>query len=273
MSGTARMIPSRRLALLLTGLALVSLLLGLSAPPLWQALPAAGGALLLALAVLERLGSRWRWPGLWQHPPRPSVTPRAQRHSATLHLLLDRQAPAGRIPWQQDRDQALGFLRSLAAGGNAVRLYGLAPELRLLAASVPGQPLLLPRLTVGNPGELKPALARLCLQASPGSVIVVMTPMAEEMLDGLARLDRARRGLELWLIDTSLRITQEPAQIRGWRSAQGYAEAWQTRLRSDRLAARLERLGIRWLPASDTPDLQTRLRQLWAEQSAGQIAD
>ncbi|WP_240795258.1 hypothetical protein [Pseudomonas oryzihabitans] len=267
------MIPSRRLALLLTGLALVSLLLGLIAPPIWQALPAAGGALLLALAVLERLGSKWRWPGLWQHPPRPSITPRAQRSSATLHLLLDCQAPAGRIPWQQDRDQALGFLRSLAAGGNAVRLYGFAPELRLLAASVPGQPLILPKLTVGTHGELKLALARLCLQASPGSVIVVMAPMTEEMLDGLARLDRVRRGLDLWLVDTSLRIIQEPAQISGWRSAQGYAEAWRARLRSDRLAARLERLGIHWLPARATTDLQTRLRQLWAEQSAGQIAD
>lgn len=267
------MIPSSRLALLLTGLALVSLLLGLIASPIWQALPAAGGALLLALAVLERLGSRWRWPGLWQHPLQPSVTPRAPRRSATLHLLLDCQAPAGRIPWQQDRDQALGFLRSLAAGGNAVRLYGLAPELHLLAASVPGQPFILPRLTVGTPGELKPALARLCLQASPGSVIVVMAPMTEEMLDGLARLDRVRRGLDLWLVDTSLRIIQEPTQIRGWRSAQGYAEAWRARLRSDRLVARLGRLGIRWLPASDTTDLQTRLRRLWAEQSAGQIAD
>ena len=97
--------------------------------------------------------------------------------------------------------------------------------------------------------------------------------MTEEMLDGLARLDHVRRGLDLWLVDTSLRIIQEPAQISGWRSAQDYAEAWRARLRSDRLAARLERLGIRWLPTSDTTDLQTRLRQLWAEQSAGQIAD
>jgi len=272
-SGTARMIPSRRLALLLTGLAAISLLVGLSAPPVWQGLPATAGALLLALAAFERLRPGCRWPGLWQRPKPPRVTTRAQHRSATLHLLLDGQAPQGEIPWQQDRDQAWGFLHNLAASGNDVRLYGFAPELRLLAANAPGRPLRLPRLTAGAAGELKPALAQLCVQAHPGSVIVVLAPLAEDTLDGLARLDRTRRGLDLWLIDTSLRLPKEPAEIGGWRSAQRYAEAWQARLRGDRLAARLQRLGIRWLPVSDTADLQSRLLRLWEENQEGQMAD
>lgn len=267
------MMPSRHLALLLTSLAFVSLLLGLIATPVWQGLPAAGGVLLLALAALERLRPGCRWPGLWQHPPSSPVTTRARQRAATLHLLLDSQPPGAPIPWQRHRDQALGFLYSLAASGNSVRLYDLAPDLRLLATSAPGRSLTLPRLTAGARGELKPALAQLCLQATPGSVIVVMAPVAEDRVDWLARLDRARRGLDLWLIDTSPRIATEPVKIRGWRSAQRYAEAWQAQLRNERLAARLERLGIRWLPASDTEALQTRLLRLWEEDSAGQVVD
>lgn len=267
------MIPSRRLVLLLTGLAAVSLLVGLSAAPVWQGLPATAGVLLLALATCERLRPGYRWPGLWHWPPQPRVTRRAHYQPATLHLLFDGQTPLGQGAWQEDRDQALGFLQRLAASGNDVRLYGLVPELRLLAASAPGRSLSLPRLTAITGGELKPALAQLCLQARPGSVIVVLTPEAEVLLDGLTRMDPSRRGLDLWLIDTSLKLAKAPAKIGGWRSALDYAEAWQAQLHRDRLNARLQGLGIRWLPASDTVALQSRLLQLWAEHRADQIVD
>ncbi|GAC1039741.1 hypothetical protein thsps117_44990 [Pseudomonas sp. No.117] len=275
MSGTTPMTPSRRFPLVLVILALASLVLGIAVPPLWQGLPAAAAALVLALAILERQSPRWRWVGLWQHPPavpRPSRTP---RYPTAWHLLLDNQAPSGLDAWRQDRDQVLELWRNLAVGGNEVRLYGLAPELRLLAAAAPGRPPVRPDPLPPRPtaaGDLQSALARLCRQAAPGSVILVVAPLEEAAVDWLARLDLAGRGLQLWVVGTSLRLAGEPREISGWRSARRYAEAWQTEIRSERLARRLERLGVSWLAASHTADLQTRLLRRLEEQGA-QIAD
>ncbi|WP_260856055.1 hypothetical protein [Pseudomonas oryzihabitans] len=269
------MTPSRRLPLILAALALVSLLLGVAAPPRWQGLPAAGAALVLALALLERQRPRWRQIGFWQHPPAAPRLSRTPRYAAPWHLLLDHQAPDGLDTWRRDRDQVLELWRNLAISGNDVRLYDLAPELRLLAAAAPGRPLVRPDPPAPRPtttGDLKSALARLCRQAAPGSVILVVAPLEEAALDWLARLDLTGRGLRLWVVGTSLRLVREPDEIRDWRSARRYADAWQSDIRRERLARRLERLGIGWLAASATADLPTRLLKQWEERGA-QIAD
>ncbi|WP_082696380.1 hypothetical protein [Pseudomonas oryzihabitans] len=270
------MIARRHLPLALASLALISLILGLAAPPSWQGLPAAGAGLLLAVALLERLRPRWRGLGLWQRPPAcPSLTQARRRSNTTLHLLIANQAPHGQTAWQSDRDQALGFWQSLAASGNEVRLYGFDPELRLVAAATPTRALD-SSVTIdpasGPAGDLKAALARLCSQARAGSILVVVAPLEESAVDWLARLDLQRRGLALWLVGTSLRQVAEPGEIRDWRSAWRYAEAWQAQIRSERLAARLGRRGIRWLAASETADLHIRLLRLW-EDDGLQIAD
>lgn len=276
MSGAAPVRPSRRLLFGLASLTLASLVLGLALPPGWQGLPAAAAILLLALATLERRHPRWRWAGLWQHPPRPFATGLARRRPNTLHLLIDNRAPAGRSAWQQDHDQALGFARGVAASGNAVRVYGLDPDLRLLAATAPERtPPLPPTLALqpGTGGELKAALAQLCRQGGPDGLIVVVAPLEEECLEWLARLELDRRGLTLWLVGTQPRGPLEPSQLRGPRTARAYAESWKTQLRHERLALRLARLGITWLPASGEASLQTRLLERWEATDEGQTAD
>lgn len=268
--------PSRRLLLVLASLALVSLVLGLALPPRWQALPAAGAILLLALAVLERWHPRWRRTGLWQQPPALFIAARARQRPHTLHLLIDSRAPAGCSAWQQDHDQALDFARRVAASGNAVRVYGLDPDLRLLAATAPGRtPPLSPTLALqpGRGGEFKAGLAQLCRLVGPHGLIVVVAPLAEESLEGLARLEVARRGLTLWLVGTLPRGPLEPRQLRGPRTARAYAEAWKTQIHQERLALRLARLGITWLPASGEASLQTRLLSMWEAADEGQTAD
>lgn len=267
--------PSRRLLLALAGLTVASLVLGLILPPRWQVLPAAGTLLLLIVAVLERSRSRWRRAGLWQYPPAPSVVGRPRQRPSTLHLLIDDQAPTGRRAWQQDLDQALGFARRVAASGNAVRLYGLDPELRLLAASLPARaPSLSPVvLRPGAGGELRSGLAQLCRRADPGSLIVVVAPLEEERLEWLARLEVARRGLTLWLVGTTPRGPTEPSHLRGPGTARAYAEAWKTQIRHERLASRLARPGITWVPASGVVSLQTRLLALWEKDDGDQAAD
>ena len=258
------MIPSRRLLLALAGLALTSLALGLVLPPHWQGLPALGALLLLVLAMLERQRPRWSWAGLWQRPPAQPMAGRARRRPAPLHLLIDSQAPAGRSTWQQDRDQALGFARAVATGGNLVRLYGLDPILRLLAASTADGSLPpASDLEPGAAGALKAGLAQLCRNAEPGSLIVVVAPLAEDCADWLARLEGTGRELTFWLISTSLRVPAEPERIRSRRSARAYAEAWRVQLRHEHLATRLERLGHLWLPAGGKTSLQARLLRLW----------
>ncbi|WP_236712083.1 hypothetical protein [Pseudomonas sp. EpS/L25] len=268
--------PSRRLLLGLASLTLASLVLGLALPPRWQALPAAGAILLLGLAALERWHPRWYWAGLWQRPAARFIADRARQRPHTLHLLLDSRAPAGRSAWQQDQDQALGFARHVAASGNAVRVYGFDPNLRLLAATAPGRNPPLPptvALQPGTGGELKAVLAQLCRQVGPDGLIVVVTPMAEERLEWLARLEVARRGLTLWLVGTLPGGPLEPRQLSGPRTARAYAEAWKTQIRHERLALRLARLGITWLPASGAASLQTRLLALWEAADEGQTAD
>ena len=269
------MIPRHRLPLALVALALLSLILGWLAPLRWQGLPAGAALLLLGLTVLARLNACGGWRGIREHPPRRAQTSRArQRANTPLHLLIVRPTTQGLTAWQRDRDQALGFWQSLAASGNEARLYGLDPELRLLAATTPTGPLAPSApLALGPSGDLRVALARLCSQARPGSILVVMAPLDESAVEWLTRLDLPRRGLQLWLVGTSLRLAADPGAIRNWRSARRYAEAWQTQLRSERLAARLERRGIRWLPLGETTDLQIRLLHLWNAGERRQNAD
>ena len=268
--------PSRRLLLGLASLALASLVLGLVLPPRWQGLPAAGAILLLALATLECRHPRGCWAGLWQRPPAPGVADRARQRPNTLHLLIDSRASAGHSAWQQDLDQALGFARCVAASGNAVRVYGFDPDLRLLAATIPERtPPLPPTLGLqpGTGGEFKAALAQLCRQVGPDGLIVVVAPMEEERLEWLARLEVARRGLTLWLVGTLSRGPLEPRQLRGPRTARAYAESWKTQIRHERLALQLARLGIAWVPASGAASLQRRLLALWEAADGVQAAD
>lgn len=265
------MIP-RWLPLALGVLALLSLILGGLAPPRWQALPAAGALVLLGLALLERRHSR----KTRAHSPLIAPAARARlRANTPVHLLIASTGPA-QPDGHESREQALGFWQALAASGNRLRLYGLDPELRLLAAATPIRPLMpvdLPQSASGATADLKAALARLCSQSQPGSVLVVVAPLEEAMMAWLSRLELAQRGLQLWLVDTALEEMTEPDEIRTWRDARRYAEAWQIRTQGERLAARLERRGIRWLPASATADLQTRLLQLWNADDPDQTAD
>ncbi|WP_338545065.1 hypothetical protein V6W80_18695 [Pseudomonas benzopyrenica] len=267
----------RRLPLALVALALLSLILGGLAPLRWQGLPATGALLLLGLAVLEWLNARRL--GTRGHPSPLAPASRARlRADTTLHLLIaDMATPGqGKAGRPEDHHQALSFWRALAASGNEVRLYGLDPELRLLAAATPDRPFTpaaLPELTADATADLKAALTRLCRQAQPGSVLVIMAPLDDSLVAWLARLELARRGLQLWLVDTALRQMAEPGDIRTWRDACRYAAAWQTSIESERMAARLERRGIRRLPLSETADLPVRLLQLWNAGERNQIAD
>ncbi|MDQ7915088.1 hypothetical protein RCF34_18435 [Pseudomonas sp. 102515] len=262
----------RCLPLALVALALLGLTLGWLAPPRWQALPAAGALLLLGLALLERR----HWRKTRAHSPLIAQAVRARLRANTPLQLLIASTGLAKTDGRGSREQALGFWQALAASGNELRLYGLDPELRLLAAATPARPLrpaVLPRSVPGATADLKAALARLCSQAQPGSVLVVMAPLDEDRVAWLGRLDLGRRGLQLWLVDTALEEMAEPDEIRTWRDARRYAEAWQARRQGERLAARLERRDIRWLPASATADLQTRLVQLWNAGDPDQIAD
>ncbi|WP_273806441.1 MULTISPECIES: hypothetical protein [unclassified Pseudomonas] len=265
------MIP-RWLPLALGALALLSLILGWLAPLRWQALPAAGALLLLGLALLER---RY-WRQTRAHPPLIAQPARARlRANTPVQLLIASTGPA-KTAGHGSREQVLGFWQALAASGNELRLYGLDPELRLLAAATPARslkPAALPRSIPVATADLKAALARLCSQAQPGSVLVVLAPLDEDRVAWLGRLDLGRRGLQLWLVDTALEEMAEPDDIRTWRDACRYAEAWQARIQGERLATRLERREIRWLAASATTDLQTRLLQLWNAGDPDQTAD
>lgn len=256
----------------LGALALLSLILGWLAPPRWQALPAAGALLLLGLALLERR----QWRETRAHPPLIAQPVRARlRANTPVHLLIASPGLA-RTDERGSREQALGFWQALAASGNELRLYGLDPELCLLAAATPARPLrpaALPPAAPGATADLKAALARLCNQAQPGSVLVVVAPLDEDRAAWLGRLELGRRGLQLWLVDTALEEMAEPDDIRTWRDARRYAEAWQTRLQGERLAARLARREIRCLPASATAGLQARLLQLWNAGDPDQAAD
>ncbi|WP_133862535.1 MULTISPECIES: hypothetical protein [Pseudomonas] len=261
----------RWLPLALGALALLSLILGWLAPLRWQALPAAGASLLLGLALLER--RHWR---KIRANPLIAQPARARLRANTPVQLLIASSGLVKTDGRGSREQALGFWQALAASGNELRLYGLDPELRLLAAATPARPLkpdVLPRSVPGATADFKAALARLCSQARPGSVLVVLAPLDEARVAWLGRLDPGRRGLQLWLVDTALEELAEPDDIRTWRDACRYAEAWQTRIQGERLAARLERRGIHWLPASATADLQSRLLQLWNAGDPDQAAD
>lgn len=266
----------RCLPLALVALALLSLILGGLAPPRWQGLPAAGALLLL---LLERLNTRWRRRQSGRYPPLSAPASRAcLRPDTPLHLLIASPVEQGRgqAGRSGDHQQILGFGQALAASGNELRLYGLDPELRLLAAGTAAlrlTPAELPGRAPGTMADLKAGLARLCSQARPGSVLLVVAPLDEEVGVWLGRLDLARRGLRLWLVDTARREAAAPDDIRSWRDARRYADAWQARIQGERLAARLERRPVRWLAASATADLQTRLLQLWNAGDPGQAAD
>ena len=238
----------RCLPLALVALALLSLILGGLAPPRWQGLPAAGALLLL---LLERLNTRWRRRQSGRYPPLSAPASRAcLRPDTPLHLLIASPVEQGRgqAGRSGDHQQILGFGQALAASGNELRLYGLDPELRLLAAGTAAlrlTPAELPGRAPGTMADLKAGLARLCSQARPGSVLLVVAPLE----------------------------AAAPDDIRSWRDARRYADAWQARIQGERLAARLERRPVRWLAASATADLQTRLLQLWNAGDPGQAAD
>ncbi|QEU04474.1 hypothetical protein [Pseudomonas oryzihabitans] len=269
----------RCLPLALVALALLSLILGGLAPLRWQGLPAAGALLLLGLSVMGRLNARRRRRASGEHPPLAAPASRARLRADTpLHLLIASPAEQGRGQAERsgDHQQMLGFGQALAASGNELWLYGLDPELRLLAAGTAACRLTPAELPVRLPGatsDLRAALARLCRQARPGSVLVVAAPLDEELAVWLSRLDLVRRGLQLWLVDTARQQVAEPDDIRSWRDARRYADAWQARIQGERLAARLERRPVRRLAASATADLQTRLLQLWNAGDPDQAAD
>ena len=268
----------RCLPLALVALALLSLILGGLAPLRWQGLPAAG-ALLLGLSVMGGLNARRRRRESGEHPPLAALASRARLRADTpLHLLVSGPAEQGRGQAERsgDHQQVLDFGQALAARGNELRLYGLDPELRLLATGRAACCLTSAELPVrvsGATSDLRAALARLCRQARPGSVLVVAAPLDEELAVWLGRLDLARRGLQLWLVDTARQQVAEPDDIRSWRDARRYADAWQARIQGARLAARLERRHVRCLAASATADLQTRLLQLWNAGDPDQAAD
>jgi hypothetical protein len=269
----------RCLPLALVALALLSLALGGLAPLRWQGLPAAGALLLLGLSLLERLNARWRRRESGRYPPLSAPVSRAcLRTDTPLHLVIASPVEQGRGQAERpdDHHQILGFGQALAASCNELRLYGLDPELRLLAAGTAAcrlTPAELPGRAPGTTADLKAALARLCSQARPGSVLMVVAPLDEEAVAWLGHLDLARRGLRLWLVDTARREAAAPGDIRSWRDARRYAEAWQSRIQAERLAARLERRHVRWLAASATVDLRTRLLQLWNAGEPDQAAD
>lgn len=268
----------RCLPLALVALALLSLILRGLAPLRWQGLPAAG-ALLLGLSVMGRLNARRRRRASGEHPLLAAPASKARLRADTpLHLLIASPAEQGRGQAERSGDpqQVLNFGQALAASGNELWLYGLDPELRLLAAGTAVCRLMPAELPVRLPGatsDLRAALARLCRQARPGSVLVVAAPLDEELAVWIGRLELARRGLQLWLVDIARRPVAEPDDIRSWRDARRYADAWQARIQGERLAARLERRPVRYLAAGATADLQTRLLQLWNAGDPDQAAD
>ena len=269
----------RCLPLALVALALLSLILGGLAPLRWQGLPAAGALLLLGLSVMGRLNARWRWRASGEHPALAAPASGARLRADTpLHLLIASPAEQGRGQAERsgNHQQVLAFGQALAASGNELWLYGLDPELRLLAAGTAAcrlTPAELPVRLPGTTSDLRTALARLCHHARPGSVLVVAAPLDEELAVWIGRLDLARRGLQLWLVDTARQQVAEPDDICSWRDARRYADAWQARIQGERLAARLERRPVRRLAASATADLQTRLLQLWNAGDPDQAAD